>query len=162
MLDCAFNTVKDERSSSCFFLSFACSPVSMTTTKPTNLKCNGKNIRQLAITTVTSSLRTLKYRFNELDRQMKNIGLSCLFLSFSSSSLWNDPLIISRDIVGMLWQTLTPDLLTGCSACWWWRKRSRLYSYTPFMSVQILERPSLGGPVWVGVLWFHSKGRLCF
>lgn len=136
----------------------------MTTTKPMYLNYNGekKNIRQLAITTVTSSLRTLKYRFNELDRQMKNTALSCLFLSSCSSSLWNHRLIIYGDIVGLLWQTLTPDLLTGCSACWWWRRQSRLCSSTPFMSVQTSERPSLCGPVWVAVLWFHSGGRLCF
>lgn len=46
-----------------------------------------KNISQLALTTVTSSLRTLKHRFNESDLQKKNIWLSCLFLSSCSSSV---------------------------------------------------------------------------
>ncbi len=120
----------------CFFsLSFACSPVPITTTKPMNSNYNGKNISQLAITTVTSSLRTLKYRFNEMDHQKRNIRLSCLLLSLCSLSLWTDPLIIYRDIAGMRWQTLTPDLLTGGSACRWWRKWSRLCARTPFMSV---------------------------
>lgn len=162
MRDCSFNCeMKDFPT--CFFPFFLRPQSSFSPDNKANeLRLQRKNISQRAITTVTGSLGTLKHRFNELHHQMKNIRLSCLLLSRCSSSLWNYHLIIYMNIVGTPWQTLTPDLLTGCSPRWWSSKRSRLHSHTPFMSVQIIINPLLRGPLWVRLLWFNCRGRLCF
>lgn len=97
-----------------------------------------KNISQLALTTVTSSLRTLKHRFNESDLQKKNIWLSCLFLSSCSSSVkWS-----SDHFKGCC-----GDAVTDSDSWPPYRLLAMLPTeetkpaQTPFMSLWILEKP---------------------